>query len=107
MNMSRKRASNASSLANQSDGPASRQNATTRSAAIGTSLLASLFMSLPEKSPRLRAQFRPIELFLELMEGIVADLFGLAQLQNAAPCRGERAPTQRVGRQFAAGDAAV
>ena len=61
----------------------------------------------PGHGSPLRAQFRPVEFFLELMKRVVADLFRLAQRQDRAPRRGDGAAAQRIGRQFAGGDAAV
>src|ERR1700675_3233772 len=55
----------------------------------------------------LRAQFRPVEFFLELMKGVVADRFGLALPENRAACRADGAPPQRIGREFAAANAAI
>jgi hypothetical protein len=43
---------------------------------------------------RLRAQFRPVEFFLELMKGVVADGFGLAQAEEGSPRGADRAPPQ-------------
>src|SRR6476469_6206316 len=54
----------------------------------------------------LRAQFPPVEFFLELMKGVVADLLGFAQPQDRSSRGGDRAPPQRVRRKFAGGNAA-
>src|SRR6476620_12445719 len=54
----------------------------------------------------LRAQFPPVEFFLELMKGVVADLLGFAQPQDRSSRGSDRAPPQRVRRQFAGRNAA-
>jgi hypothetical protein len=47
------------------------------------------------------AQFGAVELFLQLMEGVVADLLGAAHPHKRLPCRADGAAAQRIGRQFA------
>src|SRR5215213_1274659 len=54
-----------------------------------------------------RAQFRPVELFLELVKRIVADFLGFAQLEDRLPRGVNRAAAQRVGRQFATANSAI
>src|ERR1700712_4559033 len=45
----------------------------------------------------LRAQLRPVELFLQPMKRVVADIFRLPQRQDRLPRRGDSAAAQRIG----------
>src|SRR6267378_8051997 len=66
--------------------------------------------SLPypyRETSSLRAQFRPVEFFLELMKSVVADGLGLAQAEQGSPRGADRAPPQRICRKFAGRDAAI
>src|SRR5216683_1377964 len=73
-----------------------------RAAYVPTQWLSQDDIRLP-----LRAQLPPVEFFLKLMKGVVADIFGLAQPEDRSSRGTDRAPPQRVCRQFAGSNAAI